>query len=92
MKSMEVRFGVIRDKQGIRAGLLQNKSSGNQLAVCYNDDGKLLVKICHVLDVPAAGNGPVIMRLDPDDSTTEFKVGFEEIQSIYPITEFHRNV
>lgn len=87
---MEVRLGVIRDKQGIHAGLLQSKSSNNQLAVCYSSDGKLLVKICYVLDVPKAGDGPAIMRLDPNDPTTEFHVRLEDIQSIYPIKEFDK--
>lgn len=89
---MEVRFGVIRDKQEIHAGLLQSKSSNSQLAVCYNGDGKLLVKICHVLDAPEAGDGPVILRLQADDPATEFSVRFEDIQSIYPIKEFDKDV
>jgi hypothetical protein len=92
MKSMEVRLGVIRDKQGIHAGLLQCRSSNNQLAVCYNSDGKLLVKICHVMDVPNGGNGPTVMRLDPNDPATEFNVRVEDIQSIYPIKGFGKDV
>lgn len=88
---MEVRSGVIRDKQGIHAGLLQCKSSNNQLAVCYSSDGKLLVKICYVMDVPAGGDGPTTMRLDPNDQATEFKVRVEDIQSIYPIREFEKD-
>ena len=89
MKSMEVHFGVIRDKQAIHAGLGQSKSQNHQLAICYNNDGVLTVKICSVVDIVHDQSGTrVILRQQPDQPQTEFTIPFDHIQSIYPIREF----
>lgn len=86
MRRMEVHFGVIRDKPGIYEGLLQSQSSNHQLAVCYNSDGKLIVKICAVKDIVSANDGTmVLLHHDPSGEST---VMLDQIESIYPIRDF----
>jgi hypothetical protein len=86
---MEVHRGVIQDKQGIYAGLLKSQSLNHQLAVCYNDGGKLIVKICTVVHIVGSQEeGSVVLRSQPDDANSETVVPLENIQSIYPIRDF----
>ena len=82
-------MGVIRDKQGIYAGLLQSQSMAHQLAVCYNNEGKLIVKICTVLDIAGEKEeAKITLRTQPDDPGTETVVPLNHIESIYPIRDF----
>lgn len=91
MRSMEVHYGVIRDKQGIHAGLLQSKSLNNQLAICYNSEGKLIVKICSVIDVVDGKDGKqAVLRSEPENAESELVVLLDHIQSIYPIRDFNK--
>lgn len=89
MRGMELHFEVIRDKEAIFAELLQSQSLGYQLAICYNRDGKLIVKICVVTDIVRGMDGVVVsFRSEPNDVTTEDKVSMDCIESIYPIHAF----
>ena len=89
MTSMEVHFGVIRDKPAIYEGLLQSKSLNRQLAVCYNNEGKLIVKISTVIDIfGGPDGGAVILRSQPGDPQSETTVRMDRIESIYPIRDF----
>jgi hypothetical protein len=89
MRRAEVHVGVIRDKQGIYAGLLQSHSSNHQLAVCYNSEGKLIVKICTVMNIMGGkADGTVILRSQPDDANSEITIKLDDIESIYPIRDF----
>ncbi len=89
MRGMELHFEVIRDKDAIFAELLHSQSLGDQLAVCYNRGGKLIVKICVVTDIVRRIDGVVVtLRSEPNDVTTEDKVGMDCIVSIYPIHAF----
>jgi hypothetical protein len=86
---MELHFEVIRDKEAIYAELLQGQSLGYQLAICYNSDGKLIVKICIVTNIAMGIDGIVItLRGHPNDAATEVKVALNSIESIYPIHPF----
>jgi hypothetical protein len=86
---MEIQMGVIRDKQGIYAGLLQSQSMAHQLAVCYNSDGKLIVKICNVVDIAGENEEAMItLRTQLEDPATETIVHLDHIESIYPIRDF----
>jgi hypothetical protein len=88
---MEIEMGVIRDKQGIYDGLLQGRSLEHQLAVCYTDDGKLLVKICSVVSID--GNqkkARVTLRSQADHPGHETTIDLDDIQSIYPIRDFFK--
>ena len=87
---MEVHFGVIRDKHAIHAGLVQSRSSNHQLAICYNSEGKLLVRLCTVTDLVAENDVvSVVLRPEPGNRQSDFKIPLERIQSIYPIREFN---
>lgn len=88
MKSTHVHAGVIRDKRGIYLGLLKSKSENRQLAICYNSDGKLIVKICVVKDIVGEGSTGTVMLVSPDDPNVETSIPVEYIQSIYPIRDF----
>ena len=89
MRSMEIHMGVIRDKRGIYAGLLQSLSTAHQLAVCYNSEGKLIVKICTVMDIAGdKDTGSVRLRTIPIDPASETIVSLDHIESIYPIRDF----
>ena len=89
MRSMEIRAGVIRDKQGIYKGLLQSRSLDHQLAICYSEAGKLLVKICSVINIAGDQNrGRVTLRSPSDNPETETTIDLNNIQSIYPISDF----
>ena len=82
-------MGVIRDKQGIYAGLLQSQATARQLAVCYNSDGKLIVKICTVVGFTGGQDeGKVTLRTQSNDPATETVIPLSYIQSIYPISDF----
>ena len=89
MRSMEVNVGVIRDKPGIYSGLKQSQSSHQQLAVCYNSEGKLIVKICTVKDIVREEEGTHVTLVSPDDKV-ETDIQFDSIESIYPIRDFDR--
>jgi len=89
MRSMEIQLGVIRDKQGIYAGLLRSQTMAHQLAVCYNSDGKLIVKICNVIDIAGKKDEATItLRTRPEDPATEMIISLNDIESIYPIRDF----
>lgn len=89
MRRMEVHFGVIRDKAGIYEGLLQSQYSNRQLAVCFDSDGKLIVKICTVKDIVGGKNGPmVLLHSDLHDLPGESTIMLDQIRSIYPIRDF----
>jgi len=87
MRRTEIHFGVIRDKKGIHAGLLQSKASNRQLAICYTSEGKLLVKICTVMDIKKDGSG-IILRSQADGPAGEITITMDHIESIYPIRDF----
>ena len=89
MRGMELHFEVIRDKETIYAELLQSKSMGYQLAVCYKNGENLIVKICNVKDVTSKDQSvQIILRSEPNDDSSEAVVELEKIESIYPIHEF----
>jgi hypothetical protein len=88
MKSTQVNVGVIRDKQGIYMGLLKSKSLNRQLAVCYNSDGKLIVKICIVKEIIRDKKDSTVTLVSPDDTHAETSIALDLIQSIYPIRDF----
>ena len=85
---MELNIGVIRDRQGIYSGLLESQSMHRQLAVCYNSGGALLVKMSVVSEIISeSGNITIVLQssLDPLNKTA---VSLDQIQSIYPITDY----
>jgi hypothetical protein len=84
---MEINLGVIRDRHSIYSGLLQSLSMNRQLAVCYNSDGKLIVKICQVKDIGPEENGNVTL-VSAGETHTEITIPLHHIESIYPISEF----
>ena len=88
MRSIEIHFGVIRDKQGIHSALVQSRSHHRQLAVCYSSEGKLIVKICIVKDIDKRKDGTWVTLLSPDDNNNETNIPLDHIQSIYPIRDF----
>jgi len=80
---------MIRDKQGIYSALQQSRSTKRQLAVCFNGDGKLLVKICTVIDmVGKKDNIKVILKSQGENKDSQTTIPLEYIQSIYPIRHF----
>jgi hypothetical protein len=87
---MELHFGMIRDKEGIRAGLADSRASNRQLAICYTSANKLLVKICTVADLPPTdGRGLVTLKSQGEDGRLEnLTVMLDDIESIYPINDF----
>lgn len=82
---MELHFEVIRDKEAIYAELVQSQSQGHQLAICYNKDDKLAVKICTVKDI-VRRNDKVAITLHSGlhDASTE-EIALDIIESIYPL-------
>lgn len=89
MRSMQLHFEVIRDKESIYAELIQSQSLGYQLAVCFNDEGKLIVKICTVTAITNDNDRTLVtLRSDPADITTECLVDLDSIESIYPMHVF----
>lgn len=89
MRSIEVHFGVIRDKKEISSALLNSQATNRQLAVCYNKEGKLLVKICTVSRIIGKQDGVrVVLRSSGEDKDEDITVPFDQIQSIYPIRNF----
>lgn len=89
MRSMEIHLGVVRDKEGIYSALLQSQSMNRQLAVCFKHDGKLLVKICTVMDIVGDKDRlKVILKSHGEDKERETTIPLNRIQSIYPIREF----
>lgn len=88
MRTMEIHFGIVRDKEGIYSGLLESRSRGRQLAVCYNSDGKLIVKICIVKRIHRRKEGGSVTLMSPDDGNSETTILIDHIQSIYPIRAF----
>ena len=84
---MEIHFGLVRDKQRIYSGLTHSQSHNRQLAVCYNSDGKLIVKIAVVKMIEKSDDGTWITLISPDDNT-ETRLLLEHVQSIYPIRNF----
>lgn len=85
---MEVSIGVIRDKQGIYSGLLQSQLAKRQLAVCYNREGKLFVKLSVVRAIIKDGDGTRVILMSADDPPDRTEILLDNIQSIYLISEF----
>lgn len=85
---MDIHFGLIRDKRGIHAMLQDSRSRQRQLAVCYNSDGKLLVKIAVVKDISGGKDGKWVTVSSADDDNSEVTIPIDHIQSIYPIRDF----
>jgi len=85
---MDVHLGVIRDKQGIYSALLQSQSLRRQLAVCYSNQGQLIVKICTVKEIERTGEGSTVTFVSLDEASSEARVPLDQIQSIYPIRDF----
>lgn len=82
---MELHFEVISGKEAIYAELVQSQSQGHQLAICYNKDGKLAVKICIVKDILRRNDKVAIsLRSGLHDANTE-EIALDIIESIYPI-------
>lgn len=89
MKGMQLHFGFIRDKQAIHAALLQSKTLGRQLAICYASEGKLIVKVGNIMDLTRGKEGErVILRSKSEQPDSEFSILLDHIQSVYPIREF----
>lgn len=88
MKRIDLNLGVIRDKQGIYSGLIQSQSLNQQLAVCYNSDGKLIVKIAVVTRIIPTKDGITVALASPDDARVEMVIPLDHIESIYPIRNF----
>lgn len=87
---MEVNVGVIRDKPGIYTGLWQSQSSNQQLAICYNSESKLIVKICTVKEIVKEGDETNVTITCPDNDKAETTIPFDSIVSIYPIRDFDK--
>ncbi len=88
---MEVNIGVIRDRQGIHAELLRSESTSRQLAICYISDGKLIVKISVVKKLKNTPEGIIVLLgATANDPPHETVVPLDQIQSIYPISDFVR--
>jgi hypothetical protein len=90
MRSRELQFGMIRDKEGIYAGLIQSQSFNRQLAICYKSEGKLLVQICSVLRIEQAKD-TVMVTVYPQPEEPGSKpttLLLDNIESIYPIHAF----
>lgn len=87
---MEIHLGVIRDRQGIYSALMESQSIKRQLAVCFNSDGKLLVKICTVSGMEHLQDGGINVTLKSpvEQSGSETTIRLDLIQSIYPIRDF----
>lgn len=85
---MEIHFGLVRDKQRIFSGLTHSQSHNRQLAVCFNNDGKLIVKIALVKSIDKCIDGTWITLISPDDNNSETRLQLDHIQSIYPIRDF----
>ncbi len=88
MKRMDLNEGLIRDKEGIYSGLLHSLSAHQQLAICYNDDGRLIVKIAVVKQIRPADDGTRITLTSPDEPRAETLIHLDRILSIYPIRYF----
>ncbi len=89
MRSMQLHFEVIRDKESIFAELIQSQSLGHQMAICFNDEGKLIVKICVVTEITYDNDRTLVtLRSDLVDVTTECVVALDSIESIYPMHAF----
>lgn len=85
---MDIYFGLIRDRQGIVAALQESRLRQRQLAVCYNSEGKLLVKITIVREIDGRKDGKWVTLLSPDDDNSEITIPVDHIQSVYPIRDF----
>lgn len=86
---MELHFGVIRNKQAIHAVLEESRANDRHLAVCFNSEGKLIVKICTVVDILDDNVATrVILRSQSGDGDSDFSLLLSNIQSIYPIRDF----
>ena len=85
---MEINVGLIRDRQGIYAGLLQSQAANRQLAVCYKSNDKLIVKISIVKELVSADAGTTVVLLSPDKTDSETTIRLEDIESIYLISDF----
>ena len=85
---MDIKEGVIRDRDSIYSGLLHSQSLNHQLAVCYNSDGKLLVKISVVKNISRGKNGLEVTLVSPGEVQPETVIPLENIQSIYLISDF----
>ena len=90
MRDMALQFEVIRDKETIHRELLQSKTVGYQLAVCYRDEQNLNVKICNVIDIVQNADRVVVSLKSESSEHGEIMVGLETIESIYPIHMFQK--
>jgi hypothetical protein len=90
MRDMALHFEVIRDKATIQTELLQSKTMGYQLAVCYRDDENLNVKICNVIDIVQNADSLAVTLRSASEKTHDIVVGLETIESIYPIHVFQK--
>jgi hypothetical protein len=90
MRDMALHFEVIRDKETIHSELLQSKTMGYQLAVCYRDEQNLNVKICNVVDIVQNPGRIVVTLRSESNENGEIEVGLETIESIYPIHMFQK--
>lgn len=89
MHSRALHAGMIRGRRAIRRSLLASQSSNHQLAICYNDKDKLLVKICTVVKVQEGNGTGVTLQTQRVDGTFEsMTVMLDRIKSIYPISDF----
>jgi hypothetical protein len=89
MQSKALHSGMIRGKRPIHQGLLQSQSTNRQLAVCYANDDKLLVKICTFLEVKGGKETSVILQTQGQNGATEnITIALDQIESIYPISDF----
>jgi hypothetical protein len=90
MRGTEEQAGLIRDKSGIYAGLVQSQSTGQQLAVCFRSDEKLFVRICLVKEVVSNEEGIRTILLIPETPDDTLTLDLHQIESIYPIHEYNR--
>ena len=79
---------MIRDKEGIYTALLQSQSMNRQLAVCFSEEGKLLVKICAVSKIIGRKEGVRVVLRSQGEEEEETIIALDRIQSIYPIRDF----
>ena len=90
MRRMELNLGVIRDRHEIHSALMQSHSTKRQLAVCFNNDGKLLVKICSVTAIERTKAGvQVTLRSQGGDMEDDLTVLLDHIESVYRMRDFH---
>lgn len=88
MEGRDVNVGLIRDPEGIYNGLQESREGNRQLAVCYNAEDKLMVKICIVAELLHENGKVTVVLGSSDEPPDSFSVPLEHIQSIYLIKDF----